>query len=135
MLPNDRRSDYCHSSSDLLLQSQTHPYYHQNATERVYGKVDEMRDLSRKIERRNLVQKNGDLTVLHVSEEGFRRSIVQAVSFPGHRLDAAQFPEISGEAWMGIVESLVRLHIGSEQFVLCVSRSKFFEGALDQFKI
>jgi hypothetical protein len=56
--------------------------------------------------------------IFHMTKEGFCRSVVDAVSFSWHGLDTTHFSYLLSEAWMCIMESLIRVDICSLEIPL-----------------
>ncbi len=70
--------------------------------------------------------------IFHMTKEGFCRSIIYAVSSSGHRLDTTKILDLIPKARMRIVESLIRMNIGSielffEVLIILDSHFQLFE--------
>lgn len=77
--------------------------------------------------------------ILHMTKEGFSRSIIYAISSSRHRLDTTKILYLIPKARMRIMESLIRVNISSFELIseYCIifgSFFKLFESLLYSFK-
>ena len=72
--------------------------------------------------------------ILHMTEERFGRSIVQAVSFAGHGLYVSHFQKSLRIARMRIMKSLIGLYTGSSELILCELSLKLLKCILNNLQ-
>lgn len=77
--------------------------------------------------------------IFHMTKEGFRRGIVETVSSSWHGLNASHIFDPLSKTWMSIMESLIRMNIGSlelfsEFFIILGSFFELLQCSLHSFE-